>query len=227
MKKLRSFLGRSRRAARRPIIRWVSRQFHRIYYHWAGPQTWEVNQFLGVKVLKCPFDLWIYQEILFDTKPELIIECGTFNGGSTLYFATMLDILGQGEIVSIDISPQDGLPTHPRARFIKDSSVAPDIVAEMTALAQGKRTMVILDSDHSCDHVLKELRAYAGLVTPGCYLVVEDGNINGHPVFRKHGPGPTEAMEIFFRENNDYEVDTSRERHLVSFNPGGYLRRKG
>ncbi len=223
---LRSTLGRARRSARKPIISWVSRQFHRIYYHWAGPQTWEINQFLGVKVLKCPFDLWVYQEILFETKPDLIIECGTFNGGSTLYFATMLDILGNGQIVSIDISPQDNLPSHPRAQFIKDSSVATEVVAEMAALAAGKRTMVILDSDHSCDHVLKELRAYAGLVTPGCYLVVEDGNINGHPVFRKHGPGPTEALEIFHRENQDFEVDRSRERHLVTFNPGGYLRRR-
>jgi len=207
-------------------MKWVSRQFHRIYYQWAGPQTWEVNQFLGVKVLKCPFDLWVYQEILFETKPDLIIECGTFNGGSTLFFAAMLDVLGNGEIVSIDISPQPDLPTHSRARFIKASSVAPEVVKEMAELANGKRTMVILDSDHSRDHVLNELRAYASFVTPGCYLVVEDGNINGHPVFKKHGPGPTEALRVFLNENHDYEVDLSRERHLVTFNPGGYLRRK-
>lgn len=211
---------------RRPTIAWVSRTFHKIYYHWAGPQTWERNHFMGTKVLKCPFDLWTYQEILYETKPDLIIECGTFNGGSTMYFSALFDLLGHGEIVSIDIDPQPNLPSHPRARFIKASSVAPEIVEEMRLLSAGKRTMVILDSDHSRDHVLAELKAYAPFVTPGCYLVVEDGNVNGHPVFRAHGPGPTEAMEIFLATNRDFDVDLDRERHMVSFNPGGYLKRR-
>lgn len=223
---IRPILGRIRRTLRKPWTYFISQQFHRIYYTWLGRQTWEINTFLGVRILKCPFDLWIYQEIIHETKPDLIIECGTLNGGSTLYFATLLDIVGHGEIVSVDIDPQDNLPTHPRARFIKASSVAEEVVAEMTEISKGKRTMVILDSDHSRDHVLKELRAYAGLVSPGCYMVVEDGNVNGHPVFFRHGPGPTEALKIFHRENNDFEVDRHRERHLVSFNPGGYLRRK-
>jgi len=182
---------------------------------------------MGVRVLKCPFDLWTYQEIIFETKPDLIIETGTFNGGSTFYFAHLLDSLGCGQIVSIDIDPQPELPSHPRIRFIKDSSVAPEIVAEMAELAlRAERTMVILDSDHSRDHVLAELRAYFALVTPGCYLVVEDGNINGHPVLKQHGPGPTEALQQFLAENKDFDIDLHRERHLFSFNPGGYLRRK-
>lgn len=223
---LRSSLGKARRAIRKPIIAWVAKAFHKIYYHWAGPQTWERNHFHGTKVLKCPFDLWTYQEIIYETKPELIIECGTFNGGSTMYFSSLFDLMGEGQIVSIDISPQPDLPSHPRARFIRASSVAPEVVEEMKQLANGKRTMVILDSDHSRDHVYKELQAYWSLVTPGCYLVVEDGNVNGHPVFKKHGPGPTEALREFLQTNDAFEVDLERERHMVSFNPGGYLRRR-
>lgn len=223
---LRSTLGRVRRNTRKPIIAFVAKAFHKIYYHWAGPQTWERNHFMGTKVLKCPFDLWTYQEILFETKPELIIECGTFNGGSTMYFCGLFDMMGQGQIVSIDIDPQPDLPSHPRARFIKASSIAPEIVEEMRALSEGKRTMVILDSDHSRDHVLKELQIYWSFVTPGCYLVVEDGNVNGHPVFKAHGPGPTEALNEFLKTNDAFEVDRDRERHMVSFNPGGYLRRR-
>lgn len=222
---LRSSLGRARRALREPIIKFIATSFHKIYYHWAGPQTWERNHFMGTRVLKCPFDLWTYQEILYETKPDLIIECGTFNGGSTMYFCGLLDLLGHGEIVSIDISPQPNLPQHPRARFIRASSVAPEVLSEMQLLAKDKRTMVILDSDHSRDHVLAELNAYWMLVTPGCYLVVEDGNVYGHPVFKKHGPGPTEALGAFLATNNQFEVDKDRERHLVSFNPRGYLKR--
>ncbi len=86
--------------------------------------------------------------------------------------------------------------------------------------------MVILDSDHSRDHVLRELELYSPLVTPGCYLVVEDTNVNGHPVSPEFGPGPMEAVEAFLETTNDFEVDRSREKLLLTFNPSGYLRRR-
>ena len=92
--------------------------------------------------------------------------------------------------------------------------------------AAGKSVMVILDSDHTRDHVLAELRAYAPIVTPGQYLVVEDSNINGHPVFPGFGPGPMEALQAFLAETGEFEVDRSREKFLVTFNPGGYLRKR-
>ena len=86
--------------------------------------------------------------------------------------------------------------------------------------------MVVLDSDHSRDHVLRELRRFHSLVSPGQYLVVEDTNVNGHPVLPQHGPGPMEALDIFLAENDDFEIDSSREKYLITFNPRGYLRKK-
>ena len=95
----------------------------------------------------------------------------------------------------------------------------------MTARAAGKNVLVILDSDHSRDHVLAEMRAYAPLVPLGGYLIVEDTNVNGHPVARKHGPGPKEAVDAFLATNDEFVVDHDREKFRVTFNPGGYLRR--
>jgi cephalosporin hydroxylase len=90
----------------------------------------------------------------------------------------------------------------------------------------GSPVMVILDADHSRDHVLSELRVFAPLVTSGSYLIVEDTNINGHPVFEEFGPGPYEAVEEFFLENDDFEVDESCHLYYVTQNPRGYLKRR-
>lgn len=85
--------------------------------------------------------------------------------------------------------------------------------------------MVILDSDHRKDHVLKELRAYSQYVTVDSYLIVEDTNINGHPVYPDYGPGPMEAVEESLKEDDRFAVDRTKEKLLLTFNPGGYLRR--
>jgi cephalosporin hydroxylase len=89
------------------------------------------------------------------------------------------------------------------------------------------RVLVILDSDHSRDHVLEEMRMYADLVTPDSYLIVEDTNVNGHPVFPEFGPGPMEAVDAFLAERSDFIIDRSREKLLMTFNPGGYLKKAG
>jgi len=88
------------------------------------------------------------------------------------------------------------------------------------------RVMVILDSDHSRDHVLAELRAYSHVVTAGDYLIVEHTSVNGHPVFADFGLGPMEALDEFLAEKNDFDIDASREKLLLTFNPRGFLRRR-
>ena len=145
------------------------------YREYGKSGVWFGTFWLGRHVYKCPTDLWMYQEILHDTRPDLIIETGTFSGGSALFLASMCDLIGGGRIVTIDVEPQDDLPVHPRIKYLAGSSVAPDILEQVREEASGDdRVMVILDSDHSKDHVLAELREYAPLVSDDCYLIVED-----------------------------------------------------
>jgi cephalosporin hydroxylase len=206
-------------------------QFHKLYYDASVfDGTWQDTRWLGVGTRKCPFDLWIYQEMLYELRPDVIVECGTLNGGSALYFASICDLLGNGQVVTIDIEERPGRPEHDRVTYLVGSSTAPEIVErvrELIAASGAERVLVILDSDHSRDHVLAELRAYAGLVTPGSYIVVEDTNVNGHPVEPDFGPGPMEALHEFLRETRDFEIDSAREKFYLTFNPRGYLRRRG
>ena len=198
--------------------------FHRLYYD-AAEQTWQATTWLGYPTAKCPLDLWIYQEILAETRPGLIIETGTYAGGSALYLANVCDLLEHGLIVTIDIAEQER-PQHPRIRYLHGSSTDPAIVEQVrTMTLDASAVMVVLDSNHSAEHVLAELEAYAPLVTPGCYLIVEDTNVNGRPVLPEHGPGPAEALETFLDGDDRFEVDRDREKLLLTFNPGGYLRR--
>jgi cephalosporin hydroxylase len=209
------------------------------YAYWnLGESTWETTTWMGVPILKTPTDLWIYQELLFRIKPRLVIETGTWSGGSALYLAHLLELIAQhparandggsgGRLVSVDTAPHSPLPQHPRITYPTGSSTDPRIVQQIRAMAAGVApVMVILDSDHARDHVLAELRAYYDLVTPGSYLIIEDTCVNGHPIFPEHGPGPMEALQQFQMENQDFEVDRTCERLMLTFNPSGYLRKR-
>lgn len=203
----------------------ITERFHLLYRD--GKRVDKDAWWRGARVIKCPLDLWIYQELLFELEPDLIIETGTMYGGSAFYFASLLDLLGKGEIVTIDKNLREGRPEHPRITYLTGSSTAPDMVQEARRRAEGPGVvMVLLDSNHKAGHVLEELRAYHELVTPGSYLVVEDTNINGHPVAADFGPGPMEALDQFLDENDDFEVDHQREKFLLTFNPHGWLRKK-
>jgi cephalosporin hydroxylase len=203
--------------------------FHRLYYETGeAGGTWKDTSFLGVTTWKVPLDLWVYQELLTELRPGLIVETGTAHGGSALYLATLCEVLGHGEVVSVDIGHWPDRPAHPRLTYLTASSTDPRAVAQVAERAAGAAgVLVVLDSDHRRDHVLAELRAYAPLVSPGSYLVVEDTNVNGHPVYERFGPGPTEAVREFLAERDDFEVDRSREKFFLTFNPGGWLRRRG
>jgi cephalosporin hydroxylase len=206
------------------------RDFNKVFYHGPdGTPLWQTISWLGVPIWKCPLDLWIYQEILCRTRPEVIVECGVYAGGTTLYLATLCDILGAGTVLGCDITlghTTANVRAHPRIQLLEGSSTDPAIHAAIAAKCQGRRTMVILDSDHSYQHVLQELRLYAPLVAPECYLICEDTNVNGHPVLPDYGPGPHEAVQDFLRANADWYADPDCERLLVTFNPHGYLRRR-
>jgi cephalosporin hydroxylase len=203
-------------------------EFHRLFYEtaYAGHNGWSHPRWMGVEALKCPFDLWIYQEILHELRPDVIVETGTARGGSALFLASVLDLLKSGQILSIDIVRRPEWPTHPRVTYLTGSSTSSAIVDDVRRRVAGAaRVMVILDSDHKKDHVLEELRLYSPFVTKDSYLIVEDTNVNGRPVFPGFGPGPGEAVDDFLRTHPSFVRDASRERFFLTFNPGGYLKK--
>jgi cephalosporin hydroxylase len=221
-----NYLRRAKNAAAFRISRRVRREAlaraHGAFYE---SDAWTRASWLGAQALKNPLDLWVYQEIVFETRPDLIVETGTYRGGSALYLASICDLLGAGEILSIDIEPlRDDYPQHPRITYLAGrSSTDPEVLAEVRARADGRRTLIVLDSDHSQAHVEAELEAYAPLVPIGCYLIVEDSNIG--QIRKDLLPGPLQAVEVFLAKTKEFEIDREREKFLITFNPSGYLRR--
>jgi cephalosporin hydroxylase len=157
----------------------------------------------------------------------LIIETGTANGGSSLYMASIMDLLNyNGEIITIDVNQVENRPEHKRINYLHGFSTSQEIVDQVKKYAEGKnKILVILDSDHSKKNVLEELRIYNKFVTKGSYLIVEDSNVNGHPTCPEFGPGPWEAIDAFLNENNEFEIDKDKEKFYFTFNPNGYLRK--
>lgn len=204
----------------------IIKEFHQLYFY-EKERTWKNNTFwLGVPVAKCPLDLWIYQEVINETKPDIVVEAGTAFGGSALFLASICDLVNHGQIITIDVEEQPNRPQHARIKYVSGSSISARVVAEVNSfISPDARVMVILDSDHSAEHVRRELEAYSSLVTVGCYLIVEDTNINGHPVLPHFGAGPMEAVESFLKTSTEFKRDPDREKLLMTFNPGGYLRR--
>jgi cephalosporin hydroxylase len=202
------------------------RRFHELYYNrWTkGADTINLSWF-GYHLLKCPLDLWIYQELIVRTRPDFVIETGTFGGGSALYFAMLFDQLEHGQVITIDIERKPEWPVHPRIIYVTGSSVDDQITTRVRQEVGNRRVMVVLDSDHHADHVYQELRAYSPLVQTGDYLIVEDTNVNKHPVAPGFGPGPMEAVARFLSGNKEFVIDERCERFLMTLQPRGYLRR--
>lgn len=204
----------------------AAREFHRVYFDLCS-ETWCNTRWLGVPVQKCPLDLWIYQEIITELRPDLVIETGTADGGSALFLASVCDAVGVGRVLTVDIKESPLREEHERIEYLVGSSVSDEVVARArAAAADAERVLVILDSDHGKPHVLDELGLYSALVTSGSYIIVEDTNLNGHPVHPGHGPGPMEAVEEFLAGDPGFERDPSREKFMLTFNPKGYLRKR-
>jgi cephalosporin hydroxylase len=184
--------------------------FHTLY-HEAQGATWTSTYWRGARTLKLPMDLWIFQEIIFETKPDVIVEAGTFQGGSALYMASLMDMIGKGRVITIDIEEFPAKPRHDRITYLLGSSTSDEIVAKVRSLiGKDETVMVVLDSDHHAEHVLNELRIYGDMVTVGNYIIAEDTNVNGHPVKPEFGPGPWEAVQTFLKENQNFAVDSKR-----------------
>lgn len=199
--------------------------FFKLYFE-NEARTWKNTVWQGIHCQKCPLDLWIYQEIVWELRPDIIIECGTADGGSTLFLASLCDLIGHGRVISIDITKNINRPTHPRITYLTGSSTVSTTISHVQSIiSPTDSVLVILDSDHTADHVLQELRLYSKFVKPEGYMIVEDTCVNGNPILPDHGPGPLEALDQFLKENSDFVSDTTREKFYLTFNPRGYLRR--
>ncbi|WP_442597266.1 cephalosporin hydroxylase family protein [Parapusillimonas sp. JC17] len=195
---------------------------------------------LGRPMIQLPTDAIAMQEIIWAVKPDLIVETGIAHGGSVILSASMLQLLGHGEVVGIDIDirphNRTAIESHPMAHrisLLQGSSIDTNIVAQVHALAKGKRTLVFLDSNHTHEHVLAELNAYAGLVSPGSYCVVfdtfvedmPDGHIWEDRPWAK-GNNPKTAVWEWLKFHPEFQIDKSIEdKLLVTSAPDGFLRR--
>jgi cephalosporin hydroxylase len=203
-------------------------EYHKWYYN---TSVWAHTKWLGVTCQKSVSDMWNYQEILFELRPSLVIEFGTCFGGSALFFASVMRQLGQPfKVLSVDISHEILDPVaerDPDILFVKSSSTAPIIFDHITRLKTqypGK-IFAILDSDHSMNHVLAEMKLLRPLLSAGDYMIVEDSNVNGHPILPAWGAGPYEAIEAYEHYfPNDYTHDRARENKFGwTFAPNGFL----
>ncbi|MGX1125817.1 cephalosporin hydroxylase family protein [Pseudomonas sp. HLS-6 TE3448] len=203
---------------------------HKYSYHF----SW-----MGRPIIQLPQDMMAMQELIWNIKPDLVIECGIAHGGSIIYYASLLELQGHGEVLGIDrdIRPHNRLAieSHPmfkRIRMIEGSSVDLAVVEQVRALAAGKKVILVLDSNHTHEHVLEELRLYAPLVSLGSYCVVMDTVVEDMPADafpdRPWGPGdnPKTAVWAYLEENGDFEIDQQmNDKLLISVAPDGYLRR--
>jgi cephalosporin hydroxylase len=183
---------------------------------------------LGKPVWQDVMDLWTIQETIHELKPSLLVETGTNQGGSSWFYAQLFDLLDHGKVITSDIERMHDLH-HPRVEYLIGSSTSPEIVDVVRTAAEAATgpVMVILDSDHSRDHVAAELEVYAPLVTPGSYLLVQDGSTDTLGIFRSGRPGPLPAIEDFLRRHPEFEIDQLRcNRFLITHHPNGWLRRQ-
>ena len=191
--------------------------------------------FQGIKIIKNPCDLWMMQQIMHEIKPDFVVETGTMRGGSALYWAHTLSGLGleDAKVLTVDVADETQEAAErslwkKHVQFFHGSSTDPAIVAQIAQLVQGKTVLVVLDSDHTMKHVREELRLYSGLVSAGSYIVVEDTHYDSVPTHPERGPGPMAAVNAFLQEGGSelFEQDITREAMVMTFNPGGWLKRK-
>jgi cephalosporin hydroxylase len=186
-------------------------------------------RWLGKPMWQYPLDAWLMQEIIGETRPDLVVETGTFRGGSAYFFGCLCDLLDHGRVISIDIDAQDTI-AHPRITYLRGSSTDPAIVSrvsEEVRTVKASSILIVLDSDHSAPHVLAELQAYAPMVPVGSYIHVQDGMIDQTGFFRGKGrPGPVVAVRTFLNQTPCFaRAEEVERRYIMTAHPYGWLRR--
>jgi cephalosporin hydroxylase len=184
------------------------------------------STYFGIRTWKSPIDFWIYQELIYELQPDVVVEIGNHSGGSTLALAHICDSLNRGRVIGVDVSHAAVAPevrSHPRIKLIEGDACA-SFKAVSQLMKARDQVLVIEDSSHTFENTLAVLETYSPLVKPGGYFIVEDG-ICHHGLDGGPSPGPYEAAEVFVERNRSFEIDRSREAFLITWNPKGYLRR--
>ena len=194
---------------------------------------------MGRPIIKYPNDILILQEIIWKLKPDYIVETGIAHGGSIIFSASMLELLGHGEVIAVDIDirkhNRDEIEKHPMAKritMIEGSSIDPEIVNSIKEKVKGKKVLVCLDSNHTHAHVLEELRMYADMVNVGSYIVCPDTFVEYFPKgYCKDRPwdvgnNPMTALIEFLKENDDFVIDKDIDNKLmITEGFDGYLKK--
>lgn len=174
----------------------------------------------GVTVIKYATDLILYSEMIYENKPDFIVEAGTAYGGSAFFFADMLNTLcGGGRVLTIDTRNRV-TKRHPDVEYIIGSSTDPKIVKKVNDLTQKGSVMVVLDSDHSYEHVKSELSIYKDIVTPNQFMVVEDCYVR-----RERISGPGKAVNWFLERDKSFARENPEDKFLIAVTREGWLRR--
>ncbi len=188
--------------------------------------AWKQLRWLGRPVECTPTDLLTYQEILAEVRPDWIIETGTGNGGRALFLASVCELLGHGQVVSIDARQPDQPPVHDRLTLLGQAADSDEGAAAVRALVgDAPRALVLLGARSGAQRTRKEFDLYHELVPSGSYLIVEHTVVNGRPVWPGFGPGPSEALRRILPVHGEFLADPTRERAGLTFNPGGFLKR--
>jgi cephalosporin hydroxylase len=193
---------------------------------------------LGIPIIQTPEDIVMMQELIWKVRPDVIVECGVAHGGAVVLYASILDLIGKGHVIGVDVEIRKynrlALQSHPLSRrftLIEGSSVEQTTVDEVRrSIRPDDKVLVTLDSNHTAAHVAAELKLYAPLVSPDSYLVVFDGVMQvltdapgGSPAWDKDNPW--QAVQNFLGENDEFEIDLYYNRLKVTHCPGGFLRR--
>jgi cephalosporin hydroxylase len=184
-------------------------------------------QYAGIPTQKCPNDFWVYQEIVYEVKPTLIVEIGNFQGGSAVALADIQNRFGYGRVIGVDINHQhlsEKAKSDPRITFITGDAVS-CLEKVKSLILPNDKVLIIEDSSHEYDNTLNIMRNYWPLVSPGSYFIIEDG-ICYHGITEGPRPGPYEAVQDFLKENSNFVSEREREGFVITWNPNGYLRRK-
>ena len=205
-----------------------------VFFRWMYEPQW-----MGRPVIQFPHDILMMQELIWNVKPDIIVECGVAHGGSAIFYASLCELMGHGKVIGVDVEirphNREAIENHAMSRrieLIEGSSIDPATIAEVKRRCEGAQSVLIcLDSNHTYKHVLAELEAYAPIVTPGSYLVAMDGAQayvsdvpGGKPEWKEDHP--LKAIHEFLAVHPEYEGDPQYTRLLVTSSPEGFLKKK-